>query len=149
MTKIIICLLSVLGLAGISQAQNWPREFTSSQGKVVLYQPQPQKMEGNRVTGVMAFSLVPTGQKEPKFGAMNFDARLNVDRDTRTYALESLAIPNLKFSGENKDLDTAKIKAAIIKDLEGWDVTGSLDQLMAGIEEFNAGAKANQRFITR
>jgi hypothetical protein len=146
MTKIIFCLLTILGLANFSQAQYWPREFTSSQGKVVLYQPQPQKLEGNRVMGVMAFSLVATGQKEPKFGAMNFDARLNIDRDTRTYALESLAIPNLKFSGDNKDIDTAKIKAAIIKDLEGWDVTGSLDQLIAGIEEFNTDAKANQRF---
>ncbi|MFY8046067.1 MAG: hypothetical protein ACOVOS_05825, partial [Chitinophagaceae bacterium] len=69
MTKIIFCLLTILGLANFSQAQYWPREFTSSQGKVVLYQPQPQKLEGNRVMGVMAFSLVATGQKEPKFGA--------------------------------------------------------------------------------
>lgn len=146
MNKIVFLFLAFLGLGIHSQAQKWPREFTSTQGKVVLYQPQPQKMDGNRVSGVMAFSLVPSGQKEPKFGAMNFDARLNIDRDTRTYKLESLAIPNLKFSGENKDLDTSKIKAAIIKDLEGWDVTGSLDGLMASLEDYKTDTKANQRF---
>jgi hypothetical protein len=146
MNKTVLFLFAILGLAFTGRAQNWPREFTSSQGKVVLYQPQPQKMDGNRVTGVMAFSLLPNGQKEPKFGAMNYDARLNIDRDTRTYRLESLAIPNLKFSGENKDLDTAKIKAAIIKDLQGWEVVGSLDGLMASLENYQTESKENQRF---
>lgn len=146
MIRLIMLFCVVLGLAVNASAQNWPREFTSTQGKVVLYEPQPQKMEGNRVGGVMAFSLLPNGQKEPKFGAMIFDARLNIDRDTRSYTLESIAIPNLKFSGENKDLDTAKIKAAIIKDLQNWEVTGSLDELMASLEDFKTESKANQRF---
>ena len=112
----------------------WPREFNSSQGKVVLYQPQPQKLEGNKVTGVSAFSLLPTGKTEPVFGALFFEARLNLDRDSRAYAMESLAIPNIKFSGEQKDLDPEKVKAALIQEAKGWKIQGSMDQLTTTIE---------------
>ncbi len=119
------------------QAQDenvWPKEFKSSQGNVVLYQPQPQKLEGNRVGGVSAFSLQPTGKSDPVFGALFFDAKLNIDRDARRYALESLSIPNIKFSGEQKDLDPEKIKTALVQESKGWDIKGSLDQLMTSIE---------------
>lgn len=136
----------VLGLSLVGKAQNWPREYPSSQGKMVLYEPQPQELKGNHLLGVIAFSVQPTGKNEPQFGAMTFDARLNIDRDSRTYTLESLSIPNLKFSGEGKEIDTAKIKAAIIKDLESWDVTGSLDELMTSLEQFKQESEANQKF---
>lgn len=146
MKNILFTLFVVLGFSNIGKAQYWPKDFTTTQGTIVLYEPQPQRMEGNRVSGVMAFSLLPNGQKEPKFGAMFFDARLDIDRDTRTYELESMSIPNLKFSGENKDIDTARVKAAIIKELLEWDVRGSFDELLATLEEYKEDAKANENF---
>jgi hypothetical protein len=129
-----------------ASAQFWPKEFTSTQGKIVLYQPQPQKFDGNKVSGVMAFSLLTTAKKEPYFGALFFDARLLVDRDTRKYALDKLDIPNLKFSGKPEGLNEEKVKASIIDEVESWDMKGSLDELIATVEEFNMANTKNENF---
>jgi hypothetical protein len=131
--------LSILLLAAASQvqAQGWPREIMSSQGKIVIYQPQPQTLDGSKATGVGAFSITPKGKSDPVFGALFFDATLNVDRDSREYEVLSITIPSIKFSAVQEGIDLEKIKSAIIEEVPGWKIQGSLDELITTVEEFS------------
>ena len=147
MRQIVFGLLCLLATQTRAIAQNWPREISSSQGKVVIYQPQPQKLDGNKVTGIGAFSITPSGKTEPVFGALFFDATLNVDRDSRTYAVESIRIPNIKFSNTQEGIDLDKIKTAILDEVPKWQIEGSLDELITTVEEFSDQAtKGSEAF---
>ena len=139
----ILTLLSVSTFAAWSQSSaGWPKEIESSQGNIILYQPQPQKLTGQQLTGVAAFSIAPAAKKEPLFGALFFDATLDIDRDARTYLMKSLKIPNIKFSAADSTIDLEKIKSSIIADATTWRLSGSLDALIATTEEAsNSGKK--------
>jgi hypothetical protein len=143
--RILLCMLFAVGSRAI--AQNWPREVASSQGKIVLYQPQPQKLEGKKVSGIGAFSITPTGKKDPVFGALFLDAVLDIDRDARTYKVESLNIPSIKFSTAQEGIDLEKIKQVVIAELPKWDLRGSMDELIATVEELSDNAaKGSEAF---
>ena len=138
MMKLFNTLCFLLLAAGWhASAQSWPREIMSSQGKIVIYQPQPQKLDGTKVSGVGAFSIVPNGKSEPVFGALFFDAVLNVDRDSREYEVLSIEIPSIKFSAVQEGIDLEKIKSAIIGEVPGWKLQGALDELITTVEEFS------------
>ena len=50
----------------------WPREIQISQGEVVIYQPQPEKLKDNRLKGRVAVALELKESAEPVFGAVWF-----------------------------------------------------------------------------
>jgi hypothetical protein len=59
----------------------FPQEITAPEAKVVVYQPQPEKLEGNVLTGRAAMSILPTGRKEPIFGAFWFSSLIDTDQE--------------------------------------------------------------------
>jgi hypothetical protein len=99
----------------------------------MLYQPQSQEVEGNKCTGVCAFSILPSGKKDPLFGALFFDAKMENDRDSRRYQVSSIQIPDIKFSGSQHDVNLDKIKGAVIWEVPTWKLQGSLDELVATV----------------
>ena len=109
----------------------------------MLYQPQPQEVEGNKCTGVCAFSILPSGKKDPLFGALFFDAKMEIDRDSRRYQVSSIQIPNIKFSGLQQDVNLDKIKAAVIREVPTWKLQGSLDELIATVQEISDKGNRN------
>ena len=65
LTVCIFTLLAGLPQAGMSAEQavsdiavveqsDWPREIVTNKGVVVVYQPQPEKLEGNTVTATIS-----------------------------------------------------------------------------------------------
>ena len=71
--------------AQITEADTgWPREIVTDSGTMIIYQPQPDKLDGITLTGRAAVSVLPTGSKEPVFGVVWFTSRAQTDRDDRT-----------------------------------------------------------------
>jgi len=62
----------------------WPREFDSSNGSFVIYQPRPEDLEGDLLTGRTVFSLKKSGDAHPIFGVLWSTGRIAVDRDSLT-----------------------------------------------------------------
>ena len=68
---LIFCLLSVsTAWAQEDSVDYWPQEIEIPQGVVVIYQPQPEKLEGNKLSGLAAVAVemkspssVPSGLK--------------------------------------------------------------------------------------
>src|SRR5512137_2801825 len=93
----LVCI-ALLSAAAASENVGWPREIKAKEGKLVIYQPQLDRFEGNILEGRAAVSLTPKGGKEPVFGAFWFKAKLETDFDTRMAKLVSIEVPQVKWA---------------------------------------------------
>ena len=59
-----ICTLPTSGMAETDTDGDWTREITIPQGIVVIYQPQPDVLEGNILKGRAAVAVELEGAKE-------------------------------------------------------------------------------------
>ncbi|MBK6730473.1 MAG: hypothetical protein IPG60_05730 [Bacteroidetes bacterium] len=125
-------ILIIASQAMFSQnAAIWPKTINVDDGKVVIYQPQPESFEGDKLTGRAAVAVTPTGVKDPVFGAIWFDAVVETDRENRIVTITSLAIPNLKFPDNPDEKVLDAIRQIILEDSKTWTLDISLDQLLA------------------
>jgi hypothetical protein len=61
------CILTLTLLSNSALAIEWPQEITAKEGTIVIYQPQPEKLEGNVLSGRAATSLELKDQSDPIF----------------------------------------------------------------------------------
>lgn len=114
---------------------NWPREIAlQSGGKISIYQPQPESLNGNKLSARAAVSVRRQAGDEPVFGAVFVDATLDTDKDNRTATLESLTVRNAKFA-DAKDEDIEKLKNLLETEVPKWELEISLDQLLTALEK--------------
>lgn len=102
------------GTAGRAQS-TWPREIAiPAGGKIVIYQPQPETLAGNKLTARAAVSVRRKAGDEPVFGAVFVDAVLSTDKTNRTATLERVTVRNAKFA-DAQEGDIEKLKVMIYK----------------------------------
>jgi len=112
-------------------ADPWPRVVDLSNGQVLVYQPQINKWEGNRIDFRCAMAIKPTGAKDETFGVIVANARTQVDKVARTVVFEDLKVtktdfPTLPDHGAAYTTELGKEFAATIR-------TISLDRLEASL----------------
>lgn len=130
-------LLLMVGMALAAMAQSdWPKEIPfGSGGKITIYQPQPEKLDGIKLSGRAAVSIRKKAGEEPIFGAIWMDAVLDTDKGNGTATLESLKITQSKFPGIDDAKQIESLAAAIEKEVPKWDLVMSLDRLKASIKQ--------------
>jgi hypothetical protein len=111
----------------------WPREFRHAGNLIVMYQPQLETFEGDRLTGRSALSVVPEGQSEPVFGAAWFDAFVETDRENRTVSVISVRVPRVRFPTASEE-QAAELGAILELEIATWDIVVSLDRILTGLE---------------
>jgi hypothetical protein len=128
----------------IVNAQNlWPRIITATSGeKLTIYEPQPETFAGNKLTGRAAISVRNTATEEPFFGAIFFTAILNTDKVSRMAEVSLLTITNAKFSDMADKSQLDKLTALIQKEAPKWNLTFSIDELVASIKKENVSTGA-------
>jgi hypothetical protein len=124
---LVICSTTVL------YSDDWPREISSSEGLITMYQPQVEKYSGNTLRARAAVSVVPAGKENPVFGAVWVSCRVFTDRPSRTVKLEEMEVRKIKFPARTK-ADTAAIAEALEKEIPRADLSFSLDFLLESIE---------------
>lgn len=93
----LLAVFSCLNLLGKAQS-DWPKEIPiSNGGKITIYQPQPEKLEGVKLSSRAAVSVRQKANDEPVFGAIWMEVILNTDKDKRTATMESLKVVQTKF----------------------------------------------------
>jgi len=92
---VTLALAPTAALSG--QDYSWPREIAISQGTVVLYQPQPEKLAGNQLTARSAVALRLTGKPDPIFGAMWGSATVDVDREAGEAWVHDLKVTRVRW----------------------------------------------------
>ncbi len=118
----------------------WPREVTGDGAKLVYYQPQIDEWQDYKhLSARMAFALTPAGGKEV-LGVAEFRAATMADMETRTVAIKSIEIADLRFP--SLDEKSAKSMAALFRKLVPTQgMTVSLDRITAGLERTKESAR--------
>jgi hypothetical protein len=133
--KRLVYFLALMFTSSIALAQ-WPKEIKAKNGAIItIYQPQPESMKGDQLRGRSAFSVVEKSKDEPVFGVFWYTAKLSTNRDERTVALESLTVTDVKLPGVEDTVKISKLMALLEKEIPQWNLSGSLDELIATIEE--------------
>ncbi|MGD8698697.1 MAG: hypothetical protein PVJ43_05365, partial [Gemmatimonadales bacterium] len=125
------------GLSGDGIAQQddigWPRELTHAGYLIVLYQPQLETFEGDRLTGRAAVSVTPDGSDQMVFGAVWIESYVETDRDARTVTVMDVEIPRVRFPNASEE-EERQLAELLAREMETWDLVISLDRILTGLE---------------
>ncbi len=155
----IITLLAGLPQAGMSDEQvtsdiavveqsNWPREIVTNKGVIVVYQPQPEKFEGNTLAVRAAVSVEIEGENTgPVFGVVWFEARLETDRSTRTAVITDVTVNELRFPNQDEKR-VERLGNLLETEIPKWNLPISMDELIASLETIDSNAKTSQQINT-
>ncbi len=133
MRKLLYALAVTLFLTSTARAVDWPQVISAPEGDIIVYQPQPESLEGQTLKGRAAFQIDLADSDEPIFGAMWFTSRLETDRDNDTatlldFRIEKVTWPDSKDAGEQR-------LTAVVEDAfpdAGFEI--SLEALAASLE---------------
>ena len=110
----------------------WPRQLDSSSGSIVIYQPQPEDLNGDVLTARAAFSLQKSADANPTFGVLWFTERLEIDRDSSTVTARSLDVTKVRLPGITA-AEASRYEQIVETEAVRWDLSGSLEELQAGL----------------
>ena len=99
----------------------------------MVYQPQAETFQGDRITGRAAVSFTKKGETAPKFGVVFFAARVSVDRDAREVSVLDMKVSRVRFPGitpEGEKKFTDNFEAEVPR----WDLVFSYDRLLENAE---------------
>ncbi|HSC67822.1 MAG TPA: carbohydrate-binding family V/XII [Cellvibrio sp.] len=117
----------------LAQAIDWPQEIDIPEGKIVIYQLQPEELTGNIINGRAAMSLEPNNGKPAIFGAFWFSARIDTDTDAGTALVRDLKVTRVSWpdsTEENEARFTKTVESALPKN--GYPI--SLERLSASLK---------------
>jgi len=129
-------LLSTIVAVKASAQDNtlsWPQEIENDKGTIVVYQPQPEELVGNVLTGRAAFSLQMKGKDELKFGAMWFTARIDTDNDAGMVTVRELGVTKVAWP-ESNDEGEQKFTQVVEQAMPSAGFRISLERLSASLE---------------
>jgi hypothetical protein len=136
--KKIIFLLLVFNYSNILAGENWPKEIPLPEGgKIIIYQPQPEKLLGPNLNSRAAIAVQKTKKDDPIFGVIWGEGVLETDRDSRMATLKSIKITDVKFPEVQDSSKIDALKKLIETEILKWDMEISLDELAATLEENN------------
>ncbi|MEH6593785.1 MAG: hypothetical protein V7746_26195 [Halioglobus sp.] len=131
-----------------AQVNTWPREIAVAQGTIVVYQPQPEKLEGDILTGRAAIAIELTDEEQPIFGAVWFSARMDTDRSERTATLIEVKIDNIRIPIEDES-KSKDLVALLEAEMPKWQLSISMDNLLATLEVVDAREESAESISTR
>lgn len=126
--------LMLTAVSLLAQAIDWPKEIDIPEGKIVIYQLQPEKFEGNIISGRAAMSLEITNNNTPIFGAFWFSARVDTDTEAGTALVRDLKVTRVSWpdsTDEHEARFTSEVENALPKN--GYSI--SLERLSASLKE--------------
>ena len=98
-----VCVYAPIGPVSAQQLA-WPQEVKAPEGTIVVYQPQPERLNGNVLTGRAAMSLEMKNRKEPIFGAFWFTAIVDTDTDDDVATVRNMQVTNVRWP-DSKDIE--------------------------------------------
>jgi hypothetical protein len=145
----VLCLLLLIwpGLAGCTPAVSavgeppaasdlnvdpWPRQLTSGDNTLSVFQPQYESWDQGRLSGRAAVAVENQVAPQPTYGVIWFTARTAVDKESRMVTLEDLTIAKTDFPTAPDG--GATYAAALRQTLSSQPLTIALDRLQAALE---------------
>ena len=141
--RVVAALLAVVVIAtNAAQAEtiSWPQQLDAKDGAtVIIYQPQVETFSGNALEARAAVAVkTPESGNVPVFGAVWMQARLDVDRDSRTAIIRSISVEDVRFA-DASEAEMQQLATFIEDALGSSSMTISVDQLLADLDTGDAG----------
>ena len=115
------------------EGNEWPKEITVPKGKVVIYQPQSETLDGNTLAGRAAVAVEETGADNPIFGVVWFSTRLETDRADRTATLADVTVTRTRFPDGDAEKEE-QLKTLLETEMPKWNLVISMDRLLASLD---------------
>jgi len=133
-----IFFLSLLGalMGNTAIAGNWPQELKGDKGTIVVYQPQPEELKGNILTGRAAMSIEMSDNKDPVYGVFWFSAHIETDRNEDTATISDLTVTKVGWP-DSEDAGEQQFKTFVEKTLSNSEFEISLSGLSASLTASN------------
>jgi hypothetical protein len=130
----VLAALALLAPGAPARAEDsaWPRQFDSPSGPFVIYQPQPEDLNGDELSCRAAFSLQRSADGDPIFGVLWFTEHIEIDRDSSTVIRRELDVTKVRLPGITP-AEADRYEKLIESEAKQWDLSGSLDELKAGL----------------
>jgi hypothetical protein len=104
-----------------------------SKATIIVYQPQPESFEGDRISGRAVVSVTPDGQSEPVYGTIWMSARVETDRDERMVYVVDLDVTRVRFPEATPE-QAEELGKVIERDLPRFGLSVSLDRLLTSLD---------------
>ena len=140
----VICLLA--SASAIAQL-DWPQEIQAPGGTIVVYQPQPEKLAGNVLSGRAAISIESDQLEQSIFGAMWFTAKIDTDRDSDTATVRNLEVDRVAWP-DSKDAGEQRFTALVESAIPTSGFTISMERLAASLESAEIVQKSLENLNT-
>ncbi|MBE0352945.1 MULTISPECIES: carbohydrate-binding family V/XII [Pseudoalteromonas] len=114
-----------------SNAIEWPQKVHTTEGTLIVYQPQPEKLIGNALTARAAMSF--TQNKEPIFGVFWFTAKIDTDRENDSVTVRDMSVIDVRWP-ESKDAGEQTFTTVVNQAIKTSQFNTSLSQLTASLE---------------
>ena len=116
-----------------AQAVDWPQEIAAEEGTIVVYQPQPEGLNGNVLKGRAAMAIEFKDGGDPVFGVFWFDSIIDTDKEGGTVIIRDIKLTNVRWpdsTDASEQRFTTIVEGAIPE--TGFEV--SLETLSASLE---------------
>lgn len=110
----------------------WPREIKTEHGILTVYQPQPEKFDGNVLTARAAVSLLKQGESEPTFGVFWYTARVDTDQDAGTSMVRNIVVTEVRWP-DSKEEEQRKMAESLTALWRNTELPISLERLKASL----------------
>lgn len=122
-------------------ALEWPQQISGDEGTLVIYQPQPEALKGNRLQARAAISLELPDREEPIFGAMWFDAMIDTDQDAGTALVRDISVTRVTWP-DSKDTGEQRLSQVVEDAFPKNGLEIGLSQLSASLESADIERKS-------
>jgi hypothetical protein len=127
-------------LAAPTRDLGWPRQVSKNGAVLVYYQPQIDEWKDYKeLTGRMAFSLTPSGDKAV-LGVADLRAGTLVDKDTHTVFFRDITVTSVRFPSLESNA-TEKMEQLLRSLVPNGGEPISVERVMADLERSKVQAK--------
>ncbi len=130
--NILLALFFIGAFSSVAAEIEWPKEVSFDKGNIIVYQPQPEKLEGNLLTGRSAMALEIAGKKDPIFGVFWFEAHIDTDQEKRTATIYDVNVKRVRWP-DSKDTEEQKFTQLVESAIPKAGFTISLERLSASL----------------
>jgi hypothetical protein len=111
----------------------WPKTISGEQGKLIIYQPQVESLEADKLEARAAVSVTMAEKPTNLYGAFWFECRIVTDYDERLVYLKEVKVTAARFPELEQDrID--RISRFLEAEVPTWDYVASLDELLVNLE---------------
>lgn len=115
-----------------AQDYSWPREIVAPKATITLYQPQPEKLEGNHLTGRAAVSITAPDLNDPVFGAVWLSATIETNRDRDLAVIRELRVTRVRWPDVTPE-QASRFTEIVESDFPKDGITITLSRLSASL----------------